>query len=115
MKWLLAFLLSFWAMVPVAMGQEPMACEGFWCTLLGNFPELGAWAIAIFTFLSVVLRATAELVLFVSKKLDHEKTGEWGKRISSWGKWAGQLLGWFGAGVPKAVLEEKAKKLDAGK
>lgn len=104
-------LLVYLNLAQIAVAQEvtASACEGILCMLLQNFPEVSAWAIAVFTFLAVVLRASAELLLFISERLKNAKVGSVAAKIGSYAEWAGKILGFFGAGVPKKIIAAKVE------
>ena len=94
----------------VAISQEviaaPVEC-GVLCQALKSFPEINAWLIAIFTAIGLILRAVADLLAFIGSKVEKKAVGEWGIRFNSYALWAAQIIGWFGGGTPKAVLEKK--------
>lgn len=109
----------------IALGQEfvevPMeatmveeVCTSIVCEIMKGFPEVNAWLIAIFTFIGLGLRITADLLGFISGKLKHEEAGKWAVKISDWAVKAAQVIGWFGGGTPKVVLEKKVQSAIAG-
>lgn len=120
-KILLSLFVFLFACTGVLVAQEVMdsaapviapACDSVLCMLLKNFPEVSAWGIAIFTFLAVVLRALAELLLFISNRLKNAAAGSWAKRIGEWATWAANILSWMGAGMPKQLLLQKAQAIN---
>jgi hypothetical protein len=113
--------LLFLGTTIIAMGQElievPMdaqmveeVCTGLVCEVMKGFPEVNAWLIAVFTFIGLILRAAADLLGFISDKLKHENAGAWAKKLSGWSVQAAKVIGWFGGGTPKIVLEQKVEK-----
>lgn len=105
-------LFVFLNLAEIALAQEALAepCGGVLCMLLANFPEVSAWAVALFTFLAVVLRASAELLLFISERLKNAKVGSLASKIGSYAEWAAKILSWFGAGVPKKIIAQKIEQ-----
>lgn len=105
----LFFILVIFASADVAAAQEAttaLEC-GAICQVMKGFPELNAWILAVFTALGLILRAIADLLAFIGSKVEQKAVGEWGKRFNSYALWAAQIIGWFGGGTPKAVLEKK--------
>lgn len=84
------------------------ACSGMLCQVMGNFPDVNAWLIAIFTFLGLMLRVSADLLGFASTKLGKSDSG-WAQRLSDWALFCASVVGWFGGGTPKAVLQAKVE------
>lgn len=84
-------------------------CTTAICQVMGNFPDINAWLIAIFTFLGLLLRASADLLGFASKALAKSDSG-WGQRLSDLALFCSKVVGWFGGGVPKVVLENKIEQ-----
>lgn len=76
--------------------------------MMGNFPEVNGWLLAVMVFMSVVLRATADLLGFVSVKTQGKGDDKAYQLVSKAALWAGVVLGWFGGG--KSKLIEKAKE-----
>ncbi len=91
---------------------EPPENAPWWLSmvtdLMGNFPDVNGWLIAVLLFLSVGLRATAELLGFIALKTDTDKDDKAAATLAKAALWSGSLLGWFGGGKPKTV--EKAKE-----
>jgi len=109
-KWILA-LLAFVFSADVALAQEvaaeAAACTSFMCEAMKNFPEINAWLIVIFTSLGLILRGVSELLVFVGSKIQNKASSEWGARLGSYAVWAAQVVGWFGGGTPKAIIQKK--------
>jgi hypothetical protein len=98
---------------PVATDEPIMSqevCTSIVCEALSKFPEVNAWLIAIFTFIGLMLRATADLLGFVATRLAKAELGVWAKKLGSWALWSAQVVGWFGGGTPKVVLAKKVEK-----
>lgn len=102
----------------IAIGQESAqsveavapaaeACEGILCSVMQKFPEINAWLLAVFIFLSVMLRAVADLLGFVGKQLKKDGANKWAEKLGSWSLWAAQLVASLNGGTPKVVLEKK--------
>jgi hypothetical protein len=104
----LGVLLLILLQSSAALAADASAACGTLCQVMGNFPELNAWLIAIFTFLGLTLRAAAELLGFASKALSKSDNG-WTQRLGDWALWCSSVVGWFGGGTPKAVLEKKVE------
>lgn len=120
-----AFLCIF-MFAKVAFGQEvlpeavmvdlPAECTGILCSVLKGFPELNAWLIAVFTFIGLFLRASADLLAFVGKKIANKSASDMGLKLASFAMYSAKIVGWFGGGTPKLVLEQAVeKKMEAGK
>lgn len=90
---------------------------GFWTDLMKGFPAMNAWLVAVFTFIGLILRASADFVAFLGKQLSNKSASDFGEKLESWSLKIATILGWFGGGTPKAVLDKKvaseiAKKSD---
>lgn len=107
---MLKFLIMFSVFIvsTIAIGED----TPWWASTtkegLSGFPEINMWLIAVLTFVSGLLRISSELLGFISKKTASKKDDMIYKKLSDWSLWAGKILGWFGAGVPKQI--EKAKE-----
>jgi len=100
-------LMCFLAFPAIAIAETAPGCEGLICHVIAVFPEITVWLIAIFAFLSVVLRATSELLSFIGERLQKDKVSGISLQIGTYAIWAAKVLGWLGAGTPKALKEEK--------
>lgn len=107
----LTYMLIFTASVSLAQEVAPAAevCSGLLCQVMGNFPEINAWIIAVFTFIGLMLRASADLLGFVSKQLKKSDNG-WAQRLGDYAVYCASVVGWFGGGTPKVVLDKKVAK-----
>lgn len=92
---------------------EGEPCDTMVCEVLKGFPDLNAWLIAAFMFLSVMLRALAELLDFVALKTGNAQVRGWHAMVSKAAGFASKVLGWFGGGTPKAVLRRKVERAAA--
>lgn len=107
-KFVSVFLLSFlFSGVAVA---ETLQCEGWWCPFLENYPQYVGAIVAISTCLSLVLRAVSDLLLFIGKSFSSDDSTAIGNKLASYSIMLAKVIGWFGVGTPKAILEEKIKK-----
>ncbi len=108
--------LTFIYCMRVGVAQEvpplPDICEGFLCSILGKFPEISGWVIALFTMIGLILRAVAEFLGFLATQLKSAGASSWAVKLGSFSEWCAQIIGWFGGGTPSIVLDKKvAKKL----
>jgi hypothetical protein len=107
--YVLAYMLFGTASLVLAQDVVPVVapvCSGLLCQIMGGFPELNAWLIAIFTFIGIVLRASAELIAFVSLHLKKSDNG-WSQKLGALALRCAAIVGWFGGGTPKLVLQAK--------
>ena len=88
--------------IPLPPEQAPWWVE-MGSNFLGQFPEVNGWIVAILLFLSVGLRASAELLLFISTKTENTWDNKLAATLSKSTAWAAAVLGWFGGGKPKGV------------
>lgn len=77
--------------------------------LLGSFPDINGWLIAILMFLSFGLRGAAELLGFIAEKTETEKDNKAAAYMHKISLWASTLLGWFGGGKPKRGSKLRGK------
>lgn len=107
MAWMILLGVLFGSGIALAQEavQVTMTCTDWWCPLLAQFPSLSAWVVAIFTFISLTLRASAELLGFIGKQLANGNASAWAKRAGEWAVIASRIVGWFGGGTPKAAKE----------
>jgi hypothetical protein len=114
MLWFFVWAVCFSA--DIALGQEPEFVEqvvsipkaiSSW----GGFAEVMAWMVG----LQVILRGSAEGLTRISAYTDTK----WDNKMAGWmseAAWVlGTGLGKIGYGVPKLVMEEKAKALASEK
>jgi len=107
--WFLIAITVFLQGTAIALGQPAVVLppdDAPWyvsitAKFLGQFPDINGWVIAIFMALSVILRAVADLLTFISEKTVGKKDDEWAKWFAGLADWAASILGWFGGGVPK--------------
>lgn len=95
------------SVIPAPPEQLPWWGSGLQ-TLLGNFPEVNGWLIAVLAFLMVGLRAASELFAFIASKTESKTDDKWAANIARLSWWAASLFGWFGGGKSKK-LEDKSK------
>lgn len=77
--------------------------------LMGQFPDVNGWLIAVMMFLSVVLRASAELMGFIANKTASKADDQAHGVLTKAAAWTASLLGWFGGGKPAQVEKFKGK------
>ena len=102
-------IVLFYIFPDIAVAQEATSpdCTSIFCQVLAKFPEVNEWLLVTFTFIGLILRAMADFVAFVGKKLENRAASEWGQKLGSWALWAAQVIGWFGGVTPKAVIAKK--------
>lgn len=110
-RFIAMFLYMIFFTSGIALAQDAVvaaapACTGLLCQVMGNFPEINAWLIAVFTFIGITLRAAAELIGFASSHLKKSDNG-WAQRLGDWAVYCASVVGWFGGGTPKVVLQSK--------
>lgn len=103
-KFVAAFLVLMGA--DIALAQEAV-CNTVWCEALKNFPELNAWLLVIFTSLGLILRGVSDILVFAGEKIKNKSASEWGAKLGSYAVWTAQVVGWFGGGTSKAILQKK--------
>jgi hypothetical protein len=74
--------------------------------ILGQFPQINAWLVAIFIFLLGFFRALSELLGFIALKTESKKDDAILGKVNLILWWLTHISGWFGAGYPK-VIENK--------
>ena len=98
---------------PINYPQPTELTKPWWIDMvagsLGQFPEINGWLMAIMGFLSIILRATAEILGFIAKKTADKKDDKIYKTINDASFYTGQVVGWFGGGKPRQI--EKAKEV----
>jgi len=102
-------------LVPVVLDPVPLPPEEapWWTgglkTLLGTFPEINAWLVAVLVFFNGLSRVLAEGLMFVAQKTDTKKDDRWASILQRVSLWFATLLGWFSLGTPKKLTDKKDK------
>jgi len=100
-------LIGFVAVTAVAVCNlpDPPVSQPWWVMtvslLLDRFPSVDAWFIALYLFLSGMLRAISELIIFIASKTETKKDDEAAASLVQVLKWIGAITGWFGLGNQK--------------
>jgi hypothetical protein len=92
--------------VPLPPEQAP-----FWITwltgILGSFPEINAWIVAILGALMGICRALSELFVFIAGKTASKKDDKISGVLSRVSLWLTTVFGWFSVGTPKKIVDKK--------
>lgn len=105
-KFIAAFLILMGADIALA-AEMATTCPNILCEALKNFPEINAWMLVIFTSLGLILRGVSDILVFVGEKIKNKSASEWGAKLGSAAVWSAQIVGWFGGGTSKAILQKK--------
>lgn len=113
-KLLAFFSLLLFGCSDISLAQEAVTaiepvCSGVLCQVLKNFPEVNAWLLVLFPAIALILRGIADILVFVGAKVQNKSTSDVGSKINSCALWAAQVVGWLGAGTPKAVIQKKVE------
>lgn len=100
------FALFFDSAVVLAQDTSSVTepCASIMCQVMGQFPQVNAWILVLFTFLGGMLRLVSELVAFVAMQLDKSDKG-WAAKLAEWSMGCASVVGWFGGGKSKKITE----------
>lgn len=104
-----SFMIIILGMVSaVALGQDPAPVADVppWyvtalAPLLGAFPEINGWFVAVALALMSFLRGLAEALAFIAAKTPSTKDDELAAKAKSALAMLAKIVGWFGVGSPK--------------